>query len=149
MVCLPATPDGVEAAAEVPLVPVSLPKVGQTILVVDDERVVRDSIRLTLEQQHFQVMTAVDGGDALAQYVEHRENISLVITDAVMPVMSGVTLARALRAINPAVAIAVMSGMLEEDHTRELVAMGIPDVLAKPFTTEALLETVHRRLTGA
>ena len=148
MVGLPATTDGVEAA-EVPLVPVSLPKVGQTILVVDDERIIRDGIRLTLEHQHFQVMMAVDGADALTQFVAHRANISLVLTDLMMPVMNGVTLARALRAINPAVAIAVMSGMVEVDNARELVALGIPDVLAKPFTTETLLETVHRRLTGA
>jgi signal transduction histidine kinase len=85
-VCLPATIDGAEAAAEVPLVPMSLPEVGQTILVVDDERAVRDGVRLILEQQHFQVIAAVDGGDALAQYLTHRDKISLVITDLMMPV---------------------------------------------------------------
>ena len=63
--------------------------------------------------------------------------------------MSGVTLARALRAIDPALEIAVMSGMVQVEEARELVALGIPDVLAKPFTHQTLFEIVHRRLTGA
>jgi CheY-like chemotaxis protein len=127
----------------------SLPEVGQTILVVDDERAVRDGVRLILEQQHFQVIAAVDGGDALAQYLTHRDKISLVITDLMMPVMSGGTMIRALRAINPALKIAVMSGIVEVDDAQELLELGISDVLAKPFTAETLLEKVHRRLTGA
>ncbi len=145
---LPATDDDTIAAA-VPLESVSLPAGGQTILVVDDERSIRDGVRRALEQQHFQVITAVDGKDALTQYLLHQEKISLVLTDLMMPMMSGVTLARALRAINPALEIAVMSGMVQVEEARELVALGIPDVLAKPFTHQTLFEIVHRRLTGA
>jgi FixJ family two-component response regulator len=66
-----------------------------------------------------------------------------------MPTMNARTLVRALRVISPAVKIVVVRGMVEVNAARELVTPGNAEVLAKAFTGQTLLESVHRRLTGA
>lgn len=146
---LPALP----GAAAVPEGPVRAPATvtgkGRTILVVDDERNLREGVRLTLERAEFRVLLAVHGKDALNQYLGNRESIGLVLTDLMMPVMNGVALVRALRETNPGLRILAMSGLAEMEGARELGALGVPDVLIKPFDAPALLEAVERALADA
>ena len=145
----PAIPEANAAAAPPPVVtPAPLAR-GQTILVVDDERSVRELVRTVLEQAHFRVLTATHGEDALAQYLQQRTAISLVVTDLMMPVMNGLVLIRALRAIDPALKIIATSGLSELPQQLELAALGVPDVLLKPYEPTVLLEAVNRRLAGA
>ena len=144
----PAMP---ESTATTALPPVKTPAPlarGQTILVVDDERSVRDLVRAGLEQAHFRVLTATHGEDALAQYLKQRTAISLVVTDVMMPVMNGLVLIRALRAIDPTLKIIATSGLSELPQRLELAALGVPDVLVKPYEHASLLEAVNRRLAG-
>lgn len=118
------------------------------ILVVDDERSVRDATRLLLERSQFRVLTAIHGEDALVQYLQHRSDIKLVITDVMMPVMNGVALVRTLRVINPTLKILAASGLGEAAHGRELAEYGVTEVLHKPYSGETLLEVVQRQLAG-
>jgi PAS domain S-box-containing protein len=148
-VYFPAIPDEVEAVAEVLATPAVQRIANQTILVVDDERTAREMTRILLERQHYRVLTAVNGEDALMQYLGHRTEVTLVLTDLMMPVMSGVNLIRALRVINPALKIIATSGLTETVEAEKLAALGVPDVLTKPCSGPTLLEAVHRRLSGA
>ncbi len=147
-VYLPAVPDGVEANPAAPAAPPTSTPSGELILVVDDERDLRDSIRLILEGQRYRVVTATDGEHALAQFLKHRANLNLVLTDLMMPKMSGLTLIRTLRAIDPTVKIIATSGLSEVTERRELAALGVPEVLMKPYDGPALLEVVQRSLTA-
>ena len=144
----PAIPGLVAAVAEVPVVPATQRAAGQTILVVDDEQSIREMTRVLLESQNYRVMTAVSGKDALVQYLEHRSEISLVLTDLMMPVMSGIDLIRALHVINPTLKIIAMSGLTEMVEERNLAALGALDLLMKPCDGPTLLETVHHRLSN-
>ncbi len=147
-VYLPAIPDGVEVAAAPPAPRATPAHHGQTILVVDDERDVRDSIRIILESQQFTVITATDGEAGLAQYLKHRARLSLVITDLMMPKMNGLTFIRTLRAIDPRIKIVVTSGLTEVTERRELAELGVPEILMKPYDGPALLELVRARLAA-
>jgi PAS domain S-box-containing protein len=147
-VYLPALPDGAEAMVETPP---PLPVVhlsGQTILVVDDERSIRETTRILLERQRFHVLTAIHGDDAITQFLQHREEIKLVLTDVMMPVMNGVTLVRALRAIDPGLKIIAASGLGEATHGKELAALGVLEVLTKPYAGAELIAAVHRHLSN-
>ena len=62
---------------------------GELILVVDDEAAIRDITKTSLESHNYKAITASDGIEAIALYVEHRDEISLVLTDMVMPSMDG------------------------------------------------------------
>jgi PAS domain S-box-containing protein len=115
---------------------------GQLVLVVDDERSVRTITRQTLEAAGYRVVTAEDGARAVAVYAEHREEVALVITDVMMPVMDGAAAINALRRIDPEVRVIAVSGL-----TTHLRGLGAPaPFLAKPFTTEALLRAVDAEL---
>ena len=147
-VYFPANPDEGEAVAKVLVAP-AVPRTGdETILVVDDERTGREMTRVLLERQHYRVLTAVNGEDALVQYLGHRTEITLVLTDLMMPVMSGVNLIRALRVIAPALKIIAMSGLTETVEAEKLAALGVSDVLTKPCIGSTLLEAVQHRLAG-
>jgi PAS domain S-box-containing protein len=116
---------------------------GELILVVDDEPAVRSVTRRTLEAAGYAVLTATDGADAVAQFASHRDRIALVITDIMMPIMDGATLSEILVRMDPLVRIIAVSGL---QANAEPLRGHVRQFLAKPFTAETLLDTVHRVL---
>jgi hypothetical protein len=122
---------------------------GELILVVDDEDAIRDITKTSLEAHNYQAITASDGIEAIALYAEHRDNISLVLTDMVMPSMDGLTTIRTLQKINPDVKIIAVSGLATHDKVNAAYNMGIQAFLPKPYTANQLLEaisTVKRKI---
>jgi signal transduction histidine kinase/CheY-like chemotaxis protein len=113
-----------------------------TVLVVEDEPLVRRTVVSTLERAGYQVLTASDGEEALSVAKQHPE-IELVLTDVVMPRMGGVELARWLRAQRNYPVI-FMSGFHE--HQEDLDG---EDVLSKPFSPTVLLARVSTALRRA
>ncbi|MDX2186459.1 MAG: response regulator [Opitutaceae bacterium] len=114
-----------------------------TLLLVDDEPLVRDSARLLLEGWQYQVVCATDGADALTQFLRHRREINLVVTDLVMPNMDGYALVRALKAIDTSTLIIAITGYIEESQQTALLEMGVNRILTKPVEPRALLEAVR------
>jgi two-component system chemotaxis response regulator CheY len=117
------------------------------ILVVDDEPLVRDTLRLFLESVGHEVIEAADGDRALALYPA--EQPDLVISDLVMPVRSGLETIEELRRMNPAVRILAISGGARDgsvDHLDAARRRGAAAVLAKPFGRATLLDLVGRML---
>jgi two-component system cell cycle sensor histidine kinase/response regulator CckA len=109
----------------------------ETILVVEDEPALRSLIELILAEAGYRVLTAVDGQDALEQVESAEPPVDLVVTDSIMPKVSGPELVRRLREIAPETSVIYMSGF--SDH-----GFGGDDVfLAKPFEPETLLHLVR------
>ena len=119
---------------------------GELILVVDDEENIVQITRATLEKFGYKVLTAADGTEAIAQYAKNPGKIAAVITDMAMPNLDGIATIRALKMIDPAVAVIAMSGLVNPEQTSELQALGVASFMSKPFTAEALLTTVAERL---
>jgi PAS domain S-box-containing protein len=107
-----------------------------TILVVDDEQMLREMLSEYLSESGYTVHMAADGNEALTFYQSHGENIDLVITDLGMPGMGGEELYRQLRRINAEVNVMVSSGYLDGTTKENLLRMGIKRVLIKPFKME-------------
>jgi CheY-like chemotaxis protein len=117
------------------------------ILVVDDEPGVRHIAVRILREAGYEVTEATDGGAALSLVTTARGAFDLVVSDIVMPVLTGVELAGHLSLSAPDVPVLLMSGFA----TSDLMAQGIAapcGVLAKPFTADELLREVHRCLAG-
>ncbi len=74
---------------------------GELILLVDDEMSIREVAKTSLEKYHYQVLTASDGIEAIALYAQHKNDISTVLIDMIMPEMDGVTTIRTLQKMNP------------------------------------------------
>ncbi len=112
------------------------------ILLVDDEPDVGEALARLLES-HDQHVTLVGSADqALSAYRE--QPFDLVISDIVMPGISGIELVRKLRAHDPHAAFLVISGYGTLEQTNDLLAAGVREVLRKPFTLTELLEAIER-----
>ncbi|MFN4261418.1 MAG: PAS domain S-box protein [Gemmataceae bacterium] len=143
-VYLPADQPGAEQAQRQTLQDVC-PGRGEMVLVVDDEPAIREIARSTLTAYGYQVMTATQGKEAVELYAQMGQNIHVVITDMIMPVMDGGATIRSLRTLNPQVRIIAASGLndsLPEDPTQ----LGVADILSKPFTAPILLQTIRQVL---
>ncbi|MDO8543527.1 MAG: PAS domain S-box protein [Opitutaceae bacterium] len=124
---------------------------GELILVVDDERHIRDMTSTMLTRHGYRVLLAADGAEAAMVFAQRAAEIRLVITDLHMPNLDGAMLGRALRRINPGAKLLVVSGMSSAlgnrpDFKPEEFADGF---LQKPFKPAALLAKVQELLRPA
>jgi two-component system cell cycle sensor histidine kinase/response regulator CckA len=118
---------------------------GELILVVDDEASIREVTRAILETLGYRVITANDGAEAVALYAQHREELGVVLMDMVMPIMDGPVAIRTLYKIDPQVKVIAVSGITENDKL-EVTGVDVCAFLAKPYTGETLLKTLHEVL---
>lgn len=117
------------------------------VLVVDDEAAIRTLTQHVLEAFGYRVITAVDGADAVTQFLAHRDEIAVVLTDFVMPQMDGAELIHRLRELAPGVRIIAASGHGADIQAAHAAAAAGADCLVqKPFTAETLLDAVQRAI---
>jgi len=114
---------------------------GETILLVEDEDLIREMVAATLQTLGYRVITAVDGEDALVQWHAALTPIDLVVTDLLMPRLGGHALAERLRAGHPGLRVLFMSGYSGEDDRSEDGRLA--EFLAKPFTTAQLAASIR------
>ena len=119
---------------------------GELVLVVDDEKSVRQVTRKLLERNGYRVIEATEGADGITQYVAHQQEVQVVVTDLAMPVMDGPAFIRVLRRLNPQVRVIAVSGY--QSKSRLPADLGVPGEahLSKPFTGAILLQTLQRVL---
>jgi len=116
------------------------------ILVVDDERNIRTSLRIALEAAGYEVALASDGEEGLARCGEQSYAIALV--DLQMPKMGGLELLRHLAAVSPQTAVVVLTAYGTVSRAVEAMKLGAVDFLEKPFdpqTIRALVEEIILR----
>jgi two-component system, OmpR family, KDP operon response regulator KdpE len=116
------------------------------VLIVDDEKSLRDFMRRNLEVRQFNVFTAANGLEALAIFNEHP--IDLVILDVMMPYMDGLETMRRIRQVS-LVPVIVLSALGEENDKVLALNMGADDYLTKPFGVSELLARISAVLRRA
>ena len=115
----------------------------EMILLVDDELSILNITSQTLQACGYRVLTATDGAKALALYIEHRNEIAVVLTDMSMPVMDGAGVIRALKKFDPAIKIIAASGLDADGAVIKVSTFGIKHFLTKPYTAGTLLKTLR------
>ncbi|MGH9658709.1 MAG: response regulator, partial [Bryobacteraceae bacterium] len=121
----------------------------ETVFVVEDEAPLRGLIRSTLEPYGYRVLEAPDGGAALVLLDRAPERVDLLLTDIVMPRMSGIELAGHLRVSQPGLCVLFMSGYSEGPPDAEAaIVEGVP-FLQKPFAPETLVRKIREILDNA
>ncbi len=147
-VLLPAVDAVVEPRRRRPAaLPTPPPHPGGTVLLVEDDADVRALFSGFLRQAGFTVIEAADGRDALELFDGQPANVDLVVTDVVMPNMSGPALASALRARRAELKVIFVSGYADELDL-ERASPTPPAVLHKPVTRSALVRTVSAVMAG-
>lgn len=119
---------------------------GESILVVDDEVNILQAAQRILENHNYRVLTANNGIEAIARYVEHKQEIQVVLMDMMMPEMDGVNAIQALRKINPQVKIVAVSG-LASGYQKKAQSLGIDTFLSKPFSAAELLQSIQTAIS--
>jgi CheY-like chemotaxis protein len=118
-----------------------------SILIIDDDDSLRDSLRRTLHKEGYTIMEAGEGSRGLKQLECQRPDV--VLLDMFMPNKDGLETIRELRRTHPEIKIIAMSGggfkgTVDVLHVAKM--LGVRQTLAKPFTREQLLETVEMEL---
>jgi len=145
-VYFPATAEGPQPVRPVPQAPSS--RGNETILLVEDDATVRAVARAILSSRGYDVIAAVDAAEALAVCREAGQPIHLLLTDVVMPRMSGRELAGRIAEIRPAIKVLYMSGCTEDTVIHHGVDEGIA-FLQKPITPRALTQKVREVLDSS
>jgi signal transduction histidine kinase len=116
------------------------------LLVVEDDFNTRTAVSEALQSHNFSVLCAGDGQEALEIIQKHNGKIDLVLSDLIMPRMSGLTLFRELKQNHPDIGMMVMTGYPMSDNTREMLEEGGVTWLAKPIHSRSLVRAVRKVL---
>ena len=143
-------PVGEERTGRVTLpVAASAPRgLGETVVVAEDEDALRVLLGRVLAGSGYQVVAGRNGAEALEAVRQRGGRIDLLLTDLVMPRMSGAELAEALAGEQPGLKVLFMTGHTDETLVADRLVEGESELIQKPFTSEALLGHL-RRLLGA
>lgn len=125
----------------------ALPPAGcETLLLVDDDKQIRDFGERVLTLSGYIVLTAANGREALEVYAKSRNEISLLILDLNMPLMGGKECLQELLKIDPDVRAIIASGFYVDGPTKQIIEAGAKGFVQKPFDSKQLLETVRKAL---
>ncbi len=121
----------------------------ETILLVEDERLVRNLCLEVLTKAGYAVLEAQNGEEALRLARENKRALDLIVTDVVMPGMSGRELAKRATASHPRAKVLYLSGYMDDAVLRHGVMEEGVDLLQKPFTPDQLLQKIRGILDGS
>ncbi len=119
---------------------------GRLVLVIDDEENIRSIVSQTLERHGYRTVQAQNGRDAISVMAAHGDDVALVLTDMMMPVMDGAAVASYLREHHPAVAVVASSGLNAAAAVERARGVGVRHFIPKPFTTETLMRALRDAL---
>ena len=116
---------------------------GETVLVVDDEQIVRRTAKTMLEGYGYSVVLAENGREAVELYRVLADKIALILLDMTMPLMGGEETFRELKTIRPEVRVLLSSGYNEVEAIRRFTGKGLAGFIQKPYSAIALTEKVR------
>jgi len=117
-----------------------------TILVIDDEDMIRSTTARILESMGYQVLQAANGAEGIRAFEAHRPEIRLVILDLVMPGISGRETFQRLRRLSPKALIIAASGFANDQSVGEMMDEGLVGFLHKPYGIRELVDAIDRAL---
>ena len=118
-----------------------------TVLLVDDEAVVRKICMSILEKIGYRVLSAKDGQEAIELYRNNKDEIDIVLLDMIMPNMSGGEVYDHLKEINPEVKALLLSGYSIDGEATEILNQGCDGFIQKPFDIKKLSAEIRKILT--
>ncbi|MBD2676696.1 MULTISPECIES: GAF domain-containing protein [Nostoc] len=119
---------------------------GELILIVDDEAAILEISKTLLEDHNYKTLTAINGIEAISLYAQHKNKISMVLMDMMMPSMDGLTAINIMQQMNPQVKIMGISGMVTDNQMVEAANAGVNIFLTKPYTFHKLLHAINEFL---
>ena len=116
------------------------------VLLVDDEEIIRNMCKALLEDLGYKIFTAENGLKALEVYNKHKNDISIVILDVVMPVMGGMECLKELITLNPDIKVIMASGFSRSETSSDFIRNGAADFIDKPYRQLTLAKAIKKAL---
>lgn len=115
----------------------------ETVLLIEDEEMLRELVKAVLVSKGYTVLTAVDGGEGISIFSRHQNDIAIVVSDMGLPKLTGQEVCKKILAINPKAKIILASGFVEPNMKSELLKAGVRHFIQKPYSAEEVLQTVR------
>ena len=116
----------------------------ETILVIEDEEMLRNLLNVILKRKGYRPLFAQDGKAGVELFRQHQAEIALVLTDMGLPLISGVEVFRRIREIDPQVKVIMASGFIDPDMKSELFKAGLKSFIQKPYSPDEVLSRVRQ-----
>jgi DNA-binding response OmpR family regulator len=123
-----------------------LPGGKETILVVEDEEMLRDLVREVLTRAGYTVIEATDGEEGVYAFSRSKNEIDLVLLDLGLPLKSGDAVFAEIKHMRPKIPVVFSTGYVKKEKFDELMAMGARGVVHKPYAVQELLVTIRQAL---
>ncbi len=123
-----------------------LPRGKETLLLADDQEMIRHLVQRTCEDLGYTVMTATNGREAVQLFVKHHEEIDCVVLDVQMPEMDGLDACEMIRKVAPGTKVILSSGFIDQDLEARMQSLGALGYIQKPFTKEDLALRIREAL---
>jgi len=118
----------------------------KTILLAEDEEIVKQFLQKSMQREGYRVLTASNGEEALARFMENMEDISLVVTDVVMPIKSGIELHNEINLVKPETRFLFISGLTSDYILMEEGTDGRIGFITKPFEKKVVMDKIRELL---
>ena len=115
-----------------------------TILVIDDEHLIREIAKDMLNALGHDVILAENGKEGLEIYIKNKDKIDLVLLDQVMPEMNGIECLHELRRVNPDVKVIFVTGVKKATFWKELKSLGVKVYLGKPYSIKKMEQAINK-----
>ncbi len=122
------------------------PDENETILVVEDEEMLRELVQSMLELKGFRILTASNGLEAIEVFTREKEKIALVLTDLGLPKLGGWEACQQMLRIKPQLQVVVATGYLEPTAKQTMAEGGVREFVPKPYLAEELSVTIRALL---
>lgn len=123
-----------------------VPGGAETILIVEDEELLRELLQGLLESKGYNILTAEDGEQAVAIFKEHYERIDLVLSDLGLPKLGGWEACQEMKKINPNIKVVIASGYLDPTAKQDMVQGGVHEFVHKPYLAKELTAKLREML---
>ncbi|HEY4611907.1 MAG TPA: PAS domain S-box protein [Bacteroidota bacterium] len=118
----------------------------ETILLIEDEDMLRELASMILQAKGYTVLTARDGEEGLVMFKKHKDAIHLVLSDMGLPKMGGLEMFQFIKKVRPDVRAVFASGFIEPELRSEIFKAGVKDFIQKPFIPAVLLKRIRHVL---
>jgi CheY-like chemotaxis protein len=115
----------------------------ETILVIEDEEMLKDLVKVSLVSKGYTVLTAEDGMQGVEMYQSRQKEIAVVLSDVGLPLLSGPDVFRKIREINPEAKVILASGYFDPEMKSEMFKAGLKNFIQKPYMPDEVLQKIR------
>jgi PAS domain S-box-containing protein len=120
----------------------------ETILLVEDEEILRELVKSSIEEKGYNVITAQDGVEAINIFSQHKDRISLVLCDMGLPKLGGWDAFKIMKELHPSVKVVFASGYLDPELKAEILKSGAIDFVQKPYDPDDIIKHIRQVIDG-